>query len=147
MLYQGLTVQNTTIQCCMPWQRYVPGLLIADMGWIDTTSVRGQRHLPCIILGLSLHEWRHRHQQTSNAATFLRRTASLQLGLSPGARYHLQRIVSTRETDAAAKQAPASIAELEKYAEGTASQLLTLQVTSSHIVPTPDAATRLCIAI
>ena len=62
----------------------------------------------------------------------------MQLGLSPGARYHLQRIVNTREADAAAKHAPGSVADLEKYAEGTASQLLILQVgsgVSNALVP------------
>ena len=54
----------------------------------------------------------------------------MQLDLSPGARYHLQRIVNTREADAAAKHAPGSVADLEQYAEGTASQLLILQVSS-----------------
>ena len=52
----------------------------------------------------------------------------MQLGLPRSANYHLQRIISTREADAADRQLPATLADLEAYAEGTASQLLTLQV-------------------
>lgn len=46
----------------------------------------------------------------------------------PLTRYRLQRLISTREEDLIGMHKMGSIAALEKYAEGTSSQLLYLQV-------------------
>ena len=46
----------------------------------------------------------------------------------PLTRYRLQRLISTREEDLVGMHRMGSIAALEKYAEGTSSQLLYLQV-------------------
>ena len=47
----------------------------------------------------------------------------------PLTRYRLQRLISTREEDVVGMHRMGSISALEKYAEGTSSQLLYLQVT------------------
>ena len=46
----------------------------------------------------------------------------------PLTRYRLQQIVNTREQDLLQRSQPEATAELESYADGTASQLLFLQV-------------------
>lgn len=46
----------------------------------------------------------------------------------PLTRYRLQKIIGTRETDLLETDPPATLEQLEAYAEGTASQLLQLQV-------------------
>lgn len=46
----------------------------------------------------------------------------------PNTQSHLLRIVSTLEKDYMKSQPPASLLDLETYAEGTSSQLLYLQV-------------------
>ena len=46
----------------------------------------------------------------------------------PNTQSHLLRIVSTLEKDYMKSQPPASLLDLEQYAEGTSSQLLYLQV-------------------
>ena len=48
--------------------------------------------------------------------------------IHPLTRYRLQRLISTREEDLVGMHRMGSIAALEKYAEGTSSQLLYLQV-------------------
>jgi len=48
--------------------------------------------------------------------------------IHPLTRYRLQRLISTREEDLVGLHRMGSIAALEKYAEGTSSQLLYLQV-------------------
>jgi NADH dehydrogenase [ubiquinone] 1 alpha subcomplex assembly factor 6 len=48
-------------------------------------------------------------------------------------RYRLQRIVSAREEDLLRPGAPPSLAALELYAEGTASQLLLLQLEAAGV--------------
>lgn len=48
----------------------------------------------------------------------------------PLTRYRLQKIINTREADFSATDPPPSLKSLEEYAEGTASQLLQLQVGS-----------------
>ncbi len=48
----------------------------------------------------------------------------------PSARYRLQRIVNTRESDIINAGPPRDIASVEDYAEGTASQLVQLQVST-----------------
>ena len=60
-----------------------------------------------------------------------RRQASLGL---PG-RYHLQRLLTAREEDALEVAPPANTEALEAYAEGTASQLLFLQVSTLDASP------------
>lgn len=51
----------------------------------------------------------------------------------PNTQSHLLRIVSTLEKDFMKSQPPASVLDLEQYAEGTSSQLLYLQVHPSPI--------------
>jgi len=46
----------------------------------------------------------------------------------PLTRYHLQKIISTREGDLVAAKPPATLGELEGYALGTQYRLLRLQV-------------------
>jgi hypothetical protein len=46
----------------------------------------------------------------------------------PLTRYRLQKILNVREHDMLESDPPASLQALEEYAEGTASQLLQLQV-------------------
>ncbi len=46
----------------------------------------------------------------------------------PLTRYRMQRILTTREEDLASKDPPPTLRSLEAYGEGTASQLLQLQV-------------------
>ena len=46
----------------------------------------------------------------------------------PNTQSHLLRLVSTLEKDYMKSQPPASLLDLEQYAEGTSSQLLYLQV-------------------
>ena len=48
----------------------------------------------------------------------------------PLTRYRLQRLISTREEDLVGMHKMGSVAALEKYAEGTSSQLLYLQVSN-----------------
>jgi len=50
-------------------------------------------------------------------------------------RYRLQQIINTREQDLLEPSQPQAIAELEAYAEGTATQLLFLQVRSAYCMP------------
>lgn len=50
----------------------------------------------------------------------------------PLTRYRLQRLISTREEDLVGMHKMGSVAALEKYAEGTSSQLLYLQVSGLH---------------
>ena len=50
----------------------------------------------------------------------------------PNTQSHLLRMVSTLEKDFMKSQPPASVLDLEQYAEGTSSQLLYLQV---HLHP------------
>ncbi len=52
--------------------------------------------------------------------------------IHPLTRYRLQRLISTREEDLVGMHRMGSIAALEKYAEGTSSQLLYLQVVRTH---------------
>lgn len=54
--------------------------------------------------------------------------------MHPLTRYRLQRLISTREEDLVGMHKMGSIPALEKYAEGTSSQLLYLQV-ETHLVP------------
>lgn len=51
----------------------------------------------------------------------------------PLTRYRLQQMVSTREADLLSAEQPASLAALEQYAEGTAGQLLALQLEAAGI--------------
>ena len=51
----------------------------------------------------------------------------------PLTRYRLQRLIGTREEDLVGMHRMGSIAALEKYAEGTASQLLYLQVCTASL--------------
>lgn len=53
----------------------------------------------------------------------------------PLTRYRLQRLISTREEDLVGMHKMGSIAAMEKYAEGTSSQLLYLQVESLQSLP------------
>lgn len=53
----------------------------------------------------------------------------------PLTRYRLQQIVNSREQDLLQPSQPEATAELESYAEGTASQLLFLQVASLTLRP------------
>eukprot|EP00877_Chromochloris_zofingiensis_P009041 jgi/Chrzof1/4390/Cz14g11110.t1 len=46
-------------------------------------------------------------------------------------RYHLKRILDTRESDLLDNQPPLTMTDLEQYAEGTASQLLYLQLAAA----------------
>ena len=48
--------------------------------------------------------------------------------IHPLTRYRLQRLISTREEDLVGMHRMGATAALEKYAEGTSSQLLYLQV-------------------
>lgn len=48
----------------------------------------------------------------------------------PLTRYHLQKIIKTREGDLVAAEAPATLLDLENYAMGTQYRLLRLQVLS-----------------
>ena len=68
---------------------------------------------------------RHFHSQSKQV---IMRCALKVLGDSAAARYKLQRLVSTREQDQASAQAPATLAELAEYADGTAGQVQALQV-------------------
>ncbi|KAL4420852.1 hypothetical protein ABPG75_010508 [Micractinium tetrahymenae] len=51
----------------------------------------------------------------------------------PLTRYRLQQVVSTRENDLLSLEQPASLAALEQYADGTAGQLLALQLEAAGI--------------
>lgn len=53
----------------------------------------------------------------------------------PLTRYRLQQIINTREQDLLEPSQPQATAELEAYAEGTATQLLFLQVPSASCAP------------
>ena len=48
----------------------------------------------------------------------------------PLTRYHLQKIIKTREGDLVAAEAPSTLLDLENYAMGTQYRLLRLQVLS-----------------
>lgn len=50
----------------------------------------------------------------------------------PLTRYRLQKIINVREHDMLESDPPANLQALEEYAEGTASQLLQLQVVHLH---------------
>ena len=62
----------------------------------------------------------------------------------PNTQSHLLRIVSTLEKDYMKSQPPASLLDLEQYAEGTSSQLLYLQV--HRIVPHFYKDTLMCVS-
>jgi NADH dehydrogenase [ubiquinone] 1 alpha subcomplex assembly factor 6 len=55
------------------------------------------------------------------------------LRVAPLTRYRLQQIVSTREEDLLGHAQPASLAAIERYAEGTAGQLLQLQLEAAGL--------------
>ncbi len=57
---------------------------------------------------------------------------------TPLTRYRLQRIVDAREQDLLQPGQPVETAQLEAYAEGTASQLLYLQVPPPEYLNLPE---------
>ena len=57
-------------------------------------------------------------------------------------RYRLQQLVSAREEDLLRTEQPASLAALERYAEGTAGQLLHLQLEAAGLGATRVTASR-----
>jgi NADH dehydrogenase [ubiquinone] 1 alpha subcomplex assembly factor 6 len=63
-------------------------------------------------------------------------------------RYRFQRIISTRQEDMMETQQPTTLAELESYAEGTAAQLLLLQLEAAgQVVEEGSAAETACMEL
>lgn len=62
------------------------------------------------------------------------------LRVAPLTRYRLQQVVTTREEDLLSHAQPASLASLERYADGTTGQLLLLQLEAAGVSSSSSAA-------